>query len=317
MSATGASPTSCRPDLTALRCRLPATPRTRFAPSPTGLLHLGHVVNAIYTWGIARQLGGVVVLRLEDHDRGRCRPEYEAALLDDLEWLGFEPDEGAAGSLRRGASRFRQSDNDARYLAALEDLRRATHVFACDCSRRDIAAAAPAGPNEEPRYPGRCTARGLAEQRGRALRALLPPGIEQFEDGCCGPQTQDPAAQCGALLLRDRHGFWSYQFAVAVDDLHLDIDLVVRGRDLLDSTGRQLSLLRMLGRQRPPVYLHHPLVHRPDGLKLSKANRDAGVRDLRAAGHSPAEVIGLAAHAVGLLGPGRAIPARDVADLFG
>jgi glutamyl-tRNA synthetase/glutamyl-Q tRNA(Asp) synthetase len=309
-------PAPCRIDLAALRARLPARPRTRFAPSPTGLLHLGHVVNAIFTWGVARNVGATVVLRLEDHDRTRCRPEFEAALLDDLEWLGFEPDEGDTHSLRLGASRFRQSDNDARYQAALDVLRRRTTVFACDCSRRDIAAASGPAPNEEPRYTGRCVGRGLAEQRGRALRAVLPPGLERFDDACRGAQEQDPAGQCGALLVRDRHGFWTYQFAVATDDHVLDIDLIVRGQDLLSSTGRQLTLLRWLGCERAPVYLHHPLLYRADGSKLSKANRDAGVRDLRAAGHAPENVIGRAAHAVGLIDHPRPIAAADVGTLF-
>ena len=316
MERNAARTASPLPDLAVLRRRLPARPRTRFAPSPTGWLHLGHVVNAVYTWGLARLLNGCVLLRLEDHDRARCRPDYEAALLDNLVWLGFAPDEGTPAELRHGPSRYRQSDNAARYEAALARLRASTHVFACDCSRRDIAAAAAPAPSQEPRYPGRCTSRGLAEQRGRALRAVLPDGVERFEDVLCRGQAQEPATQCGALQVRDRDGFWTYQFAVAVDDCAHDIDLVIRGRDLLASTGRQVSLMRLLGRPHPPVYLHHALVHRPGGQKLSKANRDAGVRDLRAAGHTPAQVIGLAAHAVGLIDGLRAVAASEVASLF-
>ena len=156
------------------------------------------------------------------------------------------------------------------------------------------------GVNEEPRYPGRCEARGLADGPGRGLRLRLASGLEPFSDALLGPQLQDPQEQCGALLLRDRTGQWTYHFAVTVDDWRHGIDLVVRGADLLTSTGRQLRLARLLGRPRPPAFLHHPLVYRPDGTKLSKANRDAGVRDLRAAGRTPDDVLGFAAHACGL-----------------
>jgi glutamyl-tRNA synthetase/glutamyl-Q tRNA(Asp) synthetase len=122
--------------------------------------------------------------------------------------------------------------------------------------------------------------------------------------------------QCGDLLLRDRHGFWTYQFAVVVDDMRHGVDLVIRGRDLLESTGRQLQVARVLGRTTPPVYLHHGLVRRPDGAKLSKANRDAGVRALREAGYRPADVIGLAAHACGLTSSRQALSGSDLPELF-
>jgi glutamyl-tRNA synthetase/glutamyl-Q tRNA(Asp) synthetase len=277
--------------------RLPPGWRTRFAPSPTGHLHLGHVLNAIYTWGLARDLGGRVVLRLEDHDRSRCRPEFEASILDDLDWLGLVPDEGATSQFRAGPSPLRQSDNDAAYEDALARLATRAHVFACDCTRRDIAQATRPAANEEPPYPGRCTHRGLAPGPGRALRVTLPAGEVAFDDGRLGPQRQDPSAQVGALLLRDRHGHWTYQFAVTVDDVRQRIDLVVRGEDLLASTGRQILLMSLLGRDTPPVYLHHRLILRPDGLKLSKAQGDAGVRELRAAGHSAADVFAMAGYA--------------------
>src|SRR6266536_3395662 len=125
-------------DLDALARRLPSAPLTRFAPSPTGYLHLGHVANAIFVWGIARSLGGRVLLRLEDHDRGRCRPQYEAALLDDLVWLGLEPDLGSGDKLRAGTSIWRQSDCGEIYASAVSRLATEASVFVCDCSRKDI-----------------------------------------------------------------------------------------------------------------------------------------------------------------------------------
>jgi glutamyl-tRNA synthetase/glutamyl-Q tRNA(Asp) synthetase len=258
---------------------------TRFAPSPTGYLHLGHVANALWVWGLAEALGARVLLRVEDHDRGRCRTEYERALLEDLEWLGLRPDLGPV----------RQSDAEPAYTEALAVLERRGLVYACDCSRRIIAADAGEVANEETRYPGRCRDRGLAPGPGRGLRLRLEPGVECFTDAFLGEQRQEPSAQCGDLLLRDRNGNWTYHFAVVVDDLRQGIDLVVRGQDLLGSTGRQIALGRLLGRSRPPVFLHHPLIYRPDGAKLSKAAGDTGIRELRAAGVTPAEVLDRAA----------------------
>ncbi len=305
-----------RPDIEALRLRLPPRFLTRFAPSPTGFLHLGHVVNAVYVWGLARALGGRVVLRFEDHDRGRCRPAFEAAILEDLAWLGLVPDLPAPASFVAGPSPFRQSDNHEIYARAIAQLAAMDLLFACDCSRKAIASAQALDPDDEPRYTGRCASRGLEDRPGRGLRLRLAAGLEPFNDWLLGPQLQDPEAQCGALLLRDRSGQWTYQFAATVDDYRHAIDLVVRGADLLASTGRQLRLARLLGRPRPPVFLHHPVILREDGLKLSKANRDSGVRDLRAAGRSPEEVLGMAAHACGLLSAARPLSVESLPTLF-
>jgi glutamyl-Q tRNA(Asp) synthetase len=303
-------------DLAALRARLPPSPITRFAPSPTGFLHLGHVANAIYVWGVARALGGRVLLRVEDHDRGRSRPEYETAALEDLEWLGLAPDLGTPAELRLGASPHRQSDCGRAYAAALEKLARTARVYACDCTRKDLAAEAGDPLNQETRYPGRCRERGLPSTDGRGIRVVMEPGAETFADALLGAVTQVPSEQCGDLLLRDRTGNWTYQFAVVVDDDRHDVDLVVRGEDLLPSTGRQIRLSRMLGRERPPVFLHHPLIRKEDGAKLSKSSRDTGVRALRRAGVSPEMVLGRVAWLVGLLDRPRGIGIDDVASLF-
>ena len=291
---------SIRPDLAALASQLGAPPITRYAPSPTGYLHLGHVVNAIYVWGIARALKGRVLLRIEDHDRIRSRPAFEAALLDDLDWLGFEADAGRTPLVR-------QSDRQGLYEAALQQLRRAHHVYACACSRKNIGGE---------RYPNTCRAAGIEERRDRGLRVAIDDGIETFGDGLRGAQEQSPAGDSGDLLLRDRDGHWTYQFAVTVDDTRDAITLVVRGADLLSSTGRQLRLARMLGRTRPPLFLHHPLILKPSGEKLSKSSGDTGVRELRAAGATPADVIGRAAAAVGLVRAPRPLTADEVAGLF-
>jgi len=276
----------------------PAT--TRFAPAPTGRLHLGHLANAIYVWGLARRFGGRVFLRIEDHDRQRCRPEYESALLDDLDRLAIGADEPSTDDLRRGSSPFRQSDNGPVYEAALERLANATDVYACDCSRSTFAAwredhgRAWSGPG----CPGACRSRGLDRRPDLGLRAAFG-GDETWDDLLVGAQS-GPVATDGDVLLRDRNGNWTYALCVVVDDLRHEIDLVVRGEDLLDSTAAQIRLGALLGRPAPPRFAHHPLVHRPDGSKLSKADGATGVGELLDAGRMISSLIGEAAHAIGL-----------------
>jgi glutamyl-tRNA synthetase/glutamyl-Q tRNA(Asp) synthetase len=294
----------------------PRQPRTRFAPAPTGYLHLGHAASAVWVWGVARALGGRVVLRIEDHDRGRSRPDYELALLEDLEWLGLEPELGLPAQYRAGPCEYRQSDHPALYEKELMRLKEAGVVFGCDCSRRRLRESGSDIPNVETRYDGRCRHRGRALERGRGVRVRMEPGEEQFVDLRLGAQSQAPAEQCGDLLVRDRTGQWTYQFAVTVDDWEQGIDLVIRGADLLDSTGRQLRLARLLGRNSMPRYLHHPLIMAASGAKLSKANRDTGLRELRAAGMTPGHVLGAAAAATGLLQKPISISAADLGNLF-
>ena len=262
---------------------------SRFAPAPTGFLHLGHVLNAVYVW----DLGARVLLRIEDHDRQRSRPAYDAAILEDLAWLGF----------RWTGPVTRQSERGEIYARALDRLRAQGLVYACACSRSDVAAAqsprpAARGADAELAYPGTCRARGLHDGPGMALRVRLEPTVERFVDLRLGPQEQRPHLQCGDLVVRDREGNWTYQFAATVDDMEQGITHVVRGEDLLDSTGRQIQLARLLGRSRPPAFLHHPLIMKraPAGgsgapAKLSKSDRDTGVRDLRAQGWTPRQVI--------------------------
>lgn len=255
---------------------------TRFAPAPTGHLHIGHVVNALYVWETARRDGGRVLLRIEDHDRHRSRSEYEASILEDLAWLGFTPD----GPL------VRQSERGSIYDAALDRLRAQGLVYACECTRREISAATGAGP--ELRYPGTCATKALRESPQRALRIRLAPSLERFDDLLQGPQEQRPSDQCGDLLARDRNGFWTYQFAVTVDDMAQGVNLVIRGLDLLASTGRQIQLARLLGRTEPPRFMHHPLIMKSPAQKVSKSDGDTGIREMRATGMTPADVVSLA-----------------------
>jgi glutamyl-Q tRNA(Asp) synthetase len=282
---------------------------TRFAPAPTGHLHLGHIVNAIYVWGLAAHPSdpavagpvpgaGRVLLRIEDHDRHRSRRSFESGILEDLAWLGFVADEPFV----------RQSDRTTLYESALDQLRGRGLVYGCSCSRSEIGSS---------RYPGRCAERGLAESAGMGIRVRLAATVERFDDRRHGTQVQRPSEQCGDLLVRDRDGNWTYQFAAVVDDWLQQVNLVVRGDDLLESTGRQIQLARLLGRSEPPAFFHHPLVMKSPSQKLSKSDGDSGIRELRAKGWSAAAVIGQAAALAGLLEEARPVNARDVADLVG
>ena len=264
------------------------TVRTRFAPSPTGYLHIGHIVNAIYVWGKARAQGGAVLLRIEDHDRQRSRPEYETALLDDLDWLGFGPDIYRTDEFRQGPCRGRQSDRDDIYRTALAGLVERDLVYGCDCSRRQL---------ESPVYPGTCRARGLSLADGVGWRVRMEIAT-------------------GDLLIRDRLGNWTYQWAVTVDDTMQQITHVIRGEDLRESTPRQIALARLLGRETPPAFMHHPLVMKSPTQKISKSDGDTGVRELRAAGWTPARLTGEAARLAGLQPAATPIAPADVQQLF-
>ena len=300
----------------------PSSRLTRFAPAPTGYLHLGHVLNAHYVWTIARDRGARVLLRIEDHDRERCRPEYETALLDDLDWLGFVPDLYPTAEFRRGHCESRQSDRGPVYDDAARELAARGRLYGCACSRADIARARrPAGTADIARvrglagtadiarvsgmadeggadtelaYPGTCRDRGLPLDPGLAWRVRLDPADETFDDLLLGPQRQSPQAQCGDVVIRDRLGNWTYQFVASVDDFRQGIDLVVRGRDLLPSTGRQIQIARLLGRAEPATFAHHELIMKSPGQKLSKSDGDTGVRDLRAAGWTREDVLSAA-----------------------
>jgi glutamyl-Q tRNA(Asp) synthetase len=254
-----------------------------------------------------------VLLRIEDHDRQRSQRRFEASILEDLGWLGFVAD----------GPPVRQSERGAIYEEALDRLRRRGLVYACGCSRAEIAEAGlnactttdseatapdvvqafrpalafrPADPDL--RYPGTCANRGLAEGPGVGLRIRLAPTPERFVDLRHGPQEQRPSEQCGDLLVRDRDGNWTYQFAATVDDLVQGVTLVIRGDDLLASTGRQIQLARLLGRGEPPEFLHHPLIMKSPDQKLSKSDGDTGIRELRGRGWTPRQVIDAAMSAV-------------------
>lgn len=261
---------------------------TRFAPAPTGYLHLGHVVNALHVWGAARDRGGRVLLRIEDHDRQRSRVEFERAILEDLAWLGF----GHDGEI------VRQSERELIYREALQRLIDRGLVYGCTCSRRDQGAGIgdQVSGSGEVRYANTCRHKNIPLDDGVGWRVIIEPGVERFVDEILGPQEQDPSKQCGDLLVRDRNRNWTYQYAVTVDDHLQRITDVIRGEDLLPSTSRQIRLARLLGRNTPPRFWHHRLLMKSPTQKLSKSNHDTGIRDLRASGWTREQVLEKAAN---------------------
>jgi glutamyl-tRNA synthetase len=293
--------------------------RGRFAPSPTGALHLGNARTALLAWLAARHTGGGFVLRLEDLDRGRVVAGAEAALLADLAWLGIDWDEGPD----RGGpfAPYRQSERAARYDAAVAALLAAGRAFRCACSRADVAraASAPHAEDEEgPRYPGTCRGQDPAAVAARAAAAGRAPAVRfdgrgeaiGFHDGVHG----DVPAVAGGVddfVLRRADGTAAYQLAVVVDDAAMAITHVVRGDDLLGSTPRQLALYRALGLA-APAFAHVPLLLAPGGDRLAKRTRPVTLATLRGRGEDPEVVVGALAASAGLAPAGARRAARDL-----
>lgn len=302
-------------------CAVPApVVRGRFAPSPSGRMHLGNVWCALLAWLSVRSQQGVMVLRIEDLDTGRCRPEYADRLMDDLRWLGLDWDEGPGAAQPDGP--YYQSQCAPLYRRALEQVAGAARVYPCYCSRADLhAASAPHRADGTVLYAGRC--RNLdAEQRAQleaagrrpALRVTVPDRDVAFTDGLCGPMTQNLARECGDFLLRRSDGVFAYQLAVVTDDGRMDINQVVRGRDLLDSTPRQIWLQECLGLPRP-AYYHTPLLCAPDGRRLSKREKDLDMGALRSR-FSPRQLTGRLAALAGLVPPGTQCTPAELVDVF-
>ena len=284
---------------------------TRLAPSPTGALHLGNARTFLANWAMARRRGWKIVMRIEDLDGPRVRPEAAAGLLETLAWLGLDWDEGP----------YVQSHDLGPYRAAMERLAAGGLAFPCELTRSQVARAASA-PQEgahEVRYPPelrpRSWARRFAEGRG-SWRFLVPAGPLAFTDGIHGPQSVDTSAVVGDFIVWSKNGVPAYQLAVVVDDHRQGVSKVVRGDDLLDSAPRQLLLYRALGLGPEPEYWHLPLVIGPDGKRLAKRHGDSRLDRYRAAGVRPEAVIGLLARWCGLEPPARGLSAAEFRDAF-
>lgn len=291
------------------------TTRGRFAPSPTGEMHLGNARTALLAWLDARSRGGSLVLRIEDLDRARIAPGAEARLLEDLAWLGLDWDEGPDRGGPSGP--YRQSERTVLYDRAIERLLDAGRAFPCACSRADVARAAsaphePTAGEDGPRYPGTC--RGLspdevsrrAGQHGRAPAIRFDGagvgGAIGFHDDVHGAVGHD-WAPVDDFVLRRADGVAAYQLAVVVDDAAMKVTRVVRGDDLLRSTPRQLAVYEALSLA-PPAFAHVPLVLAPGGERLAKRTRPASIAALRKAGRARDQVIGSLAASAGLIPAG-------------
>lgn len=284
--------------------------RGRFAPSPSGRMHLGNLFAALLSWLDTRSLGGELLLRMEDLDRDRCRPDYAERLLDDLRWLGLDWDIGFAP----GEKTYLQSERRAHYQAAFDALHARELIYPCYCSRKErLAASAPHASDGGVLYDGRC--RGLTEPQRRnyeaagrrpAWRIRMPHEWLAFRDGNFGSYGHWLDENGGDFILRRSDGVWAYQLAVVVDDGLMGVSRVVRGADLLSATPGQLWLFRQLGFT-PPDYAHTPLLTDTLGRRLSKRDRDMDVGVLRQ-NFSPELLTGYLAQLAGLID--RAEPIR-------
>ncbi|HUP24402.1 MAG TPA: tRNA glutamyl-Q(34) synthetase GluQRS [Thermoanaerobaculia bacterium] len=302
----------------------PPRPRGRFAPSPTGPVHLGNARTALVAWLSVRARGGEMVYRVEDLDPPRVVAGMAEQQQRDLEWLGLDWDEGpnAGGS----HPPYVQAERFGIYAATLRRLERDGRLFPCSLSRRELEsiASAPHGREGSP-YPASLRPldvgpgwleRVLAgEVRVDAVRFRVEPGEVRWNDLLLGPQCERVDVEVGDFVLRRRDGLWAYQLAVVVDDVAMAITEVVRGADLLSSTGRQILLFEALGAA-PPSFGHVPLLLGPGGQKLSKRARSLTLGSLREAGIPAEQVVGYLAWTLGLRDRVEPVRSRDLIESF-
>lgn len=275
-------------------------PRGRYAPSPTGDLHLGNARTALLAWLQIRLRQGTFIMRMEDLDGPRVVPGSSTRVLDDLEWLGLDWDEG----VRSGGvfSPYEQSRREQLYAAALDMLEEQGRVFPCTCSRRDITMAASAPHGRMAVYPGTCRRASRPGPGGDtyAWRYRVPAEQLAFVDKVCGAFAQHLEREVGDFVLKRKDGLYAYQLAVVVDDLLMGVTDVVRGMDLIDSTPRQILLFRALGAG-VPDYWHVPLMRDAHGRRMSKRSGSRTIAGFRAEGGSSSQLVGLLARSAGLI----------------
>jgi glutamyl/glutaminyl-tRNA synthetase len=272
--------------------------KTRFAPTPSGLLHPGNAISFLLTWTLARYHQAEILLRIDDLDRKRYRQEYVGDIFDTMEWLGLDYDEGP-GSVAAFEREWSQVHREPAYIEAVRCLESCARVYACTCTRRDLRRN-----TLDHRYPGTC--RGLMlplSTSGAAWRLYIP---EETAISCLDlsgwPHLLQPALLLGDVVILQKNGSPAYQIASMVDDHHFGIDLIIRGEDLLPSTAVQLHMASLLGWTSllNAACWHHPLILGEQGLKLSKSKGATSLRSWREAGRSPRELIALAAQFLGL-----------------
>ncbi len=285
----------------------------RFAPSPTGRMHLGNVFAALMSWLSVKSQGGEWVLRIEDIDPQRSKQQWADWLMDDLEWLGLEWDEGPYYQSRRGEI----------YEEHLQKLIQKGMIYPCHCTRADIMATqAPHESDGRVVYKGTCRPKDKliidnVQLAITALRMRVPQGtnaIVSFTDGHYGEQSVNLERECGDFIVRRRDGAWAYQLAVVVDDALMGVTEVVRGRDLLLSAPQQIYLAHELGFD-APRFSHVPLLCNAAGQRLSKRDQGLDLEALRQR-HTAREIIGELAHFAGLIAEPQPITAQELLPLF-
>lgn len=279
----------------------------RFAPSPSGRMHLGNVFSALLAWLSVRSQEGKMILRIEDLDPDRCREEYALQLMEDLRWLGLDWDEEQMWQSRR-------SEAYAEAFAALGE-----KIYPCYCSRAELhAASAPHASDGRVLYAGTCRnltdAERAAKKKAPAWRLMVPDAAYGFRDGLQGYYEENLAKACGDFIVRRADGVYAYQLAVVVDDAAGGVTEVVRGCDLLSSTPRQVYLQELLGYE-TPAYYHVPLLIDASGRRLSKRDGDLDLGALREK-MSAEELLGRLAWAAGILEEYEAVSAADLVSRF-
>ncbi len=291
----------------------------RFAPTPSGRLHLGNVYALLCAWAHARKQGGTVVLRIEDLDAVRCPREYADLLVGDLHWLGLDWDEGAYSG--KECDKYFQSRRSGIYQEYLNRLEKEGHLFPCFCSRGELHAAdAPHLSDGRYRYPGTC--RNLTQEEIAIKKFIRPPAMRvrvndepiSFTDGHYGAKTYVLEEDSGDFIVQRSDGVFAYHLAVVVDDALMGVTEIVRGRDLLDSVPVQLYLYKLLGFT-PPRYCHIPLLVDKDGRRLAKRDKDLDMGVLREK-YTPEEIIGYIAWQVGLIPRKEKITAKEFLQIF-
>ena len=304
-------------DLTGIEDRLQGVKlRTRFAPTPSGFLHLGHIAHCIYVWGIARSLNGQVLLRIEDHDRQRSKHCYTESILQDLDWLGFEANEGYRSEV--DGESFVQSANSKLYEDALSLLKEKGVTYFCTCSRKLIKERMKSEASGRG-YDGHCRQLKHPLKGDASIRLEVNSKMLSFWDATLGDSFQNPGLEFGDLMLKDRRLNFSYHLSVVVDDLRHKVNVLIRGLDLLPATGVQLYLRNLL-EQKPtkPIFVHHPLLYQKDkpSIKLSKRNWDASIASFRKSGFSADQLIGQVAFELGLTKSEGKLKVRDLKSLW-
>lgn len=292
--------------------------RGRFAPTPSGPMHLGNALAALLAWLQIRQEDGQIVLRIEDIDLQRSRREYVELIIADLKWLGLDWEEGPDIGGPYGP--YLQSQRMDQYEAVLGQLEQADLLYPCYCSRAEMIAIASAPHELGVVYPGTCRTLSANEREHKkqfknpSTRFLAEKKEIVFSDLALGEQVFPPGYG-GDFIVKRADGMFSYQLAVVVDDVQMGITDVLRGRDLLHSTPRQLMLYQVLG-VKPPHYTHIPLVHGPDGERLAKRHGSIALHDLRQLGTSPQSIIGLLAFLCGWTETWEPLQAKELIGCF-